>query len=94
MRKDAMNELKFVYSENATKFCEIFTLLLTTVHTVKSKVNISQKIVAFSDYMNFITREFVVKDLLKKDVYCISTNFLSSFLYSVPISFAGLINTN
>ena len=29
--------LKFIYSEKATKFCEIFHLLLTTVHTVKSK---------------------------------------------------------
>ena len=45
--------LKFIYSEKATKFCEIFTLLLTTVHTVKSKVNISQNFVAFSEYMNF-----------------------------------------
>ena len=26
--------LKFIYSEKVTKFCEIFTLLLTTVHTV------------------------------------------------------------
>ena len=25
--------LKFIYSEKATKFCEIFPLLLTTVHT-------------------------------------------------------------
>ena len=33
--------LKFIYSEKATKLCEIFPLLLTTVHTVKSKVNIS-----------------------------------------------------
>ena len=45
--------LKFMYSEKATKFCEIFTLLLTTVHTVKSKVKISQNFVAFSEYMNF-----------------------------------------
>ena len=30
-------------------------LLLTTVHTVKSKVKISQNFVAFSEYMNFIT---------------------------------------
>ena len=44
---------KFIYSEKATKFCEIFTLLLTTVHTVKSKVKISQNFVAFSEYMNF-----------------------------------------
>ena len=27
--------VKFIYSKKATKFCEIFTLLLTTVHTVK-----------------------------------------------------------
>ena len=45
--------LKFVYSEKATKFCEISTLLLSTVHTDKSKVEISQNFVAFSEYMNF-----------------------------------------
>ena len=45
--------LKFIYSEKATKFCEIFPLLLTTVHTVKSKGKISQNFVAFSEYMNF-----------------------------------------
>ena len=44
--------LKFIYSEKATKFFEIFTLLLTTVHTVKSKVKISQNVVAFSEKMN------------------------------------------
>ena len=45
--------LKFIYSEKATKFFEIFPLLLTTVHTVKSKGKISQNFVAFSEYMNF-----------------------------------------
>ena len=45
--------LKFIYSEKATKFCEIFPLLLTTVHTVKSEGKISQNFVAFSEYMNF-----------------------------------------
>ena len=46
--------LKFVYSKKATKFCKIFTLLLTTVHTVKkSKVKILQNFVAFSEYKNF-----------------------------------------
>ena len=49
-----MNLLKFVYFEKATKFCEISTLLLTTVHTDKSKVEISQNFVAFSEYINFI----------------------------------------
>ena len=44
--------VKFIYSENATKFCEISTLNLTTVDTVKSKVEISQNFVAFSEYMN------------------------------------------
>ena len=45
--------LEFIYSEKATKFCKIFPLLLTTVHTVKSKGKILQKFVAFSKYMNF-----------------------------------------
>ena len=43
----------FIYT-----FCEIFTLLLTTVHTVKSEVKILQNFVAFSEYMNFTTRYF------------------------------------
>ena len=46
--------LKFIYSEKVTKFCEIFTLLLTAVHTIKSKVKISQNFVAFLEYMNFM----------------------------------------
>ena len=45
--------LKFIYSEKATNFCEIFTLLLSYVVHVKSKVKISQNFVAFSEYMNF-----------------------------------------
>ena len=42
-----------MYSEKATKFCEIFTLLLSYVVPVKSKVKISQNFLAFSEYMNF-----------------------------------------
>ena len=38
--------LKFIYSEKATNFCEIFTLLLTTVHTVKGRLKILQNFVA------------------------------------------------
>ena len=45
--------IKFLYSEKATKFCEIFTLLLTLCTVVKSKVKITQNFLAFSDYMNF-----------------------------------------
>ena len=45
--------LNFIYSEKASKFCEIFPLLLTTVHKVKNKRKILQNFVAFSEYMNF-----------------------------------------
>ena len=45
--------LKFVYSEKATKFCKISTLLLSSMHTDKSKLEISQNFLAFSEYMNF-----------------------------------------
>ena len=40
-------QLQFIYSEKATKFCEILTLLLTVCTVVKSKVKISQNFVAF-----------------------------------------------
>ena len=45
--------LKLIYSEKATEFCEISTLLLTGTTQDKSKVEISQNFVAFSEYMNF-----------------------------------------
>ena len=45
--------VKFVYSEKATKFCEIFPLLLTVCTAVKSKGKILQIFVAFLKYMNF-----------------------------------------
>jgi hypothetical protein len=46
-------KVKFIYSQKATEFCEIFPLLLSTVHTDKSKGEILQKILVFSEYMNF-----------------------------------------
>ena len=45
--------VKFIYTEKATKLCKMFTLLLSYVVPVKSKVKISQNFVAFSEYMNF-----------------------------------------
>ena len=45
--------LKLICSKKATKFCEIFLLLLTAVHTVKNKGKILQNFMAFSEYMNF-----------------------------------------
>ena len=45
--------VKFIYFENATKFCKIFPFLLTVCTVVKSKRKISQNFVAFSEYMKF-----------------------------------------
>ena len=47
------DDLKFIYSEKAIKFCRILTLLLSYVMPVKSKLKISQNFVAFSEFMNF-----------------------------------------
>ena len=52
------NDLKFIYSEKATKICDISTLLMSVCTVDKSKVEISQNFVAFSEYMNFM--RFVV----------------------------------
>ena len=51
--KNNFFSLKFVYSEEAIKFCEIFPSLLTACTVVKSKMKILQNFVAFSEYMNF-----------------------------------------
>ena len=56
--------IKFIYSEKATKFWEIFTLLLFYVVLVKSKVKISQNFEAFSEYMNFTYFVFLISDIL------------------------------
>ena len=45
--------VKFIYSEKATKFCEVFPLLLTGTALYKIKGNIFQNFVTFSEYMNF-----------------------------------------
>ena len=48
--------LKFIYSEKAAKFCEISTVDLTFTSQDNSTVEISQKFVAFSEYINFILK--------------------------------------
>ena len=45
--------LKLIYSEKAQKFCEISSLNLSYVVTVKSTVEILQNFVAFSECTNF-----------------------------------------
>ena len=51
--KTAFEELKFIYFEKATNFCEMSSADLSYVVTVKSMVEISQNFVYFSEYMNF-----------------------------------------
>ena len=46
-KEEEMKEVKFIYSEKATKFCEISTFLLSYVVPFRSKVAISQNVVAF-----------------------------------------------
>ena len=50
--------LKFIFSEKATSFCEISTLDLSYLVTVKYTVEISQNFVAFSEYMNLTALHF------------------------------------
>ena len=63
--------IKFIYSEKATKFCEIFTLLLSYVVPVKSKVKISKNFAAFSEYMNFKDKYLLLGELqMTIFIYC------------------------
>ena len=45
--------IKFIYFEKATKFWKIFALILTGTTKDKSKMEILQNFVAFSEYMSF-----------------------------------------
>ena len=60
-----MTIVKFIYSEKAKKFCEIFPLLLTVF---KSKGKISENFAAFSEYMNFKQNS---AEILPKNYSCI-----------------------
>ena len=68
--------LKSIHFEKATKFCEIFPLLLTSVHTVKSKGKISQNVLAFSEYMNFNIYLSIARDRS-----CFFHRFSSGFVF-------------
>ena len=63
-----------MYSEKATKFCEIFPLLLTVCTVVKSKGKILQNFVAFSEYMNLTEN---ICTLLKDHIYIFASNCTS-----------------
>ena len=51
--KGNMNLLKFIYSEKATEIFKISTLLFSVCTVDKSKVEILQNFMAFSEYTNF-----------------------------------------
>ena len=80
--------IKFIYSENDTKVCEISTVDLSYVVTVKSTVEISQKFLAFSEYMNFnclYQRRRKFKNLGEANSNRLSLSCLCSLFYSVKI---------
>ena len=58
----------YTYSEKATEFCEILTLLLSYVVPVKSKVKISPNFVAFSEYMNFTNIDLKLPNPAEKTI--------------------------
>ena len=47
------SNLKFKYSEKATRFCKISTFILSVCTVDRSKVEILLNFVAFSEYTNF-----------------------------------------
>ena len=67
--------LKLIYSEKATKFCEISTLLLSICTVDKSKVEISENFVAFSEYTNFTIPILFVKNWLTKRIRLTKRNY-------------------
>ena len=72
--------VKFIYSEKATKFCKISILLLTGTTQDKSKVEILQNFVAFSEYMNFIiSNQSHLKKVIRKTL--ISNQIKRVYLY-------------
>ena len=56
----------FIYSEKATKFCEIFPFTVCTV--IKSKGKISKQFGAFSEYMNFTFCCLEIKPVAGKQI--------------------------
>ena len=50
---------RFTCKEKGTKFSKIFTLFLSYVMSVKSKVKISQNFVTFPEYINFKNESYV-----------------------------------
>ena len=80
-------QIKFIYSEKATKFYEISTLLLSVCTVDKSKVEISQNLVAFSEYTNFKMFIRATKYILYVDVAVKSYAILAKKKHTCNIYF-------
>ena len=57
-KNDSSSQIKLIYIEKATNFCEISTVDLSYVVTVKSTVEISQNFVAFSEDIRYVLLQF------------------------------------
>ena len=64
--------LKFIYSKKATKFCELSTVDLTVTTQDKSTVEISQKFVAFSEYLNFTNKTMLPHEYMSKSLQMVN----------------------
>ena len=60
---DGLRVVKFIYSEKATKFCEISTVDLSYVVLVKFTVEILQNFVVFTENMNFMICHYQILNL-------------------------------
>ena len=69
--------VKFIYSEKATKFCDIVPLLLIGTTLDKSKGKISQNFLA-SEYMNFMQADFMLFAFIKINLKKFNTFLLKS----------------
>ena len=56
--------IKFIYSEKATKFCEISAVNLSYVVMVKSTMEISQYFVAFSVHCKYLNARSECNDIV------------------------------
>ena len=84
--------VKFIFSEKATNFCEISTVDLSYVVTVKSTVEISQNFVAFSDYVNFTKNmRYINKDSFKEGSQITKSQYQQRFVIQLFWYEKGLI---
>ena len=78
-REKGSKSLKFMYSEKATKFCEISTNYFSYILPVKYLVEISQTFVAFPENMNFNQNSPLIHKYLRNLFSRVNSPQFSSF---------------